>query len=57
MKEKNSKKSIACSLTNRGRAVANQKSDSNKQWYERYFSQEYFKRKTSFENSQTSKNK
>ena len=44
-------------LTKRGQAVANQKSDSNKQWYERYFSKEYFNRKTSLENSKkTDKN-
>lgn len=32
-------------LTKRGQAVANKKADSNKQWYERYLSTEYFEQK------------
>ena len=41
----NIKKSTVKGLTKRGQAVANQKSSSDKQWYERYFSQEYYDRK------------
>lgn len=41
----NIKKSTVKGLTKRGQAVANQKSNSDKQWYERYFSQEYYDRK------------
>ena len=37
-------------LTKRGLAVANQKADTNKQWYERYFSQEYYAQKEWIEN-------
>lgn len=44
-------------LTKRGQAVANQKSVSDKQWYERYFSQEYFDNKLFLEMFETSVNK
>ena len=51
---KNTTKCAVRGLTKRGQAVANQKSVSDKQWYERYFSQEYFDNKLfleMFENS------
>lgn len=37
-------------LTKRGQAVANQKADTDKQWYERYFSEEYYAQKEWIEN-------
>lgn len=51
---KNTNKCAVKGLTKRGQAVVNQKSVSDKQWYERYFSQEYFDNKLfleMFENS------
>ena len=46
----NTKKCAVRGLTKRGQLVASQKSVSDKQWYERYFSQEYYDRKDFLEN-------